>query len=123
MTASEIKMALSKETVWMASEAIKQGCEAARRTKEESLKQEQLEKNGEPFNFSQKHAHYEGVSIAAEILWRLFAGYSAAVQSAICKVAKKTDCTTDLETYFDKFIEAYETEYGVVTLRIFESIY
>ena len=117
MLNAELKATLSKETIWMAAEAIKQGCEAARETKQESLKQKELEKNGEPFDFSLKHAHYERVRSAAEILWRLFVGYSAAIQSAICKVAKETDLYTDSEIYFDKFLEAYEAEYGVVRLR------
>ena len=65
------------------------------------------------------HAYYEGVCIAAEVLWKLFNGYSAAVQSAIRKVAKDTDVYTSNEDYFDKFVEAYEAEYGTVSLRIF----
>ncbi|MDR2558688.1 MAG: hypothetical protein LBC86_03975 [Oscillospiraceae bacterium] len=117
MTTTELRGTLSKETVWMASEAIRQGCEAARKTKQESLKQEALEKNGEPFNYSMKHVYYEGVRIAAEVLWKLFAGYSAAVQNAIKTVAKETDIYTRGEEYFDRFVEAYAAEYGTVRIR------
>ena len=120
MTSNELKATLNKETIWMAAEAVRQGCEAARKTKQESLKQEALQAAGENFDFSTKHIYYEGVCIAAEILWRLFAGYSAAVQSAICKVAEGTSACTDSEDYFDLFVDIYERECGSVRLRIFQ---
>lgn len=53
--------------------AIKQGCNAANSTRKEDAVQKGIEAEGGDYNYSKKHAYYEGVRIASEVLFEIFA--------------------------------------------------
>jgi hypothetical protein len=122
MTISEIKAVLSPVTVWMAQEAVMEGVKAHHKAQKQYDIENQKKESGETYNFTLAHAYNEGVHVAAEILWKLFASCSAECQQAIAEVAKNRDGFSGYaENYLDDFINALEKAKGYsVQIRVTE---
>lgn len=103
----------------MAKEAVMGGVRSYHMSQNEFEKQNKLEKAGKPYNYTTRNAYYEGVRVAAEVLWKLFASCSADCQSAIEKVSQKRDgFCEDPDAYFDDFVLALEAHlHGAVRIR------
>lgn len=121
MTISELRNTLPTMVIWMAKEAVMQGVRECHMAQSEYEKQAALREAGQPYNFTLKHAYYEGVRVAAEVLWKLFESCSADCQTTIEKVAEKRDGYGDPDKYFDDFVVALEEQLGCpVTIRTVE---
>ena len=114
MTASELKESLPTMIVWMAETATREGVKRSRRYYELREIEREKESAGKPYNYSMAHECYEGVRVAAEVLWKLFYSISADCQKAIEEVAKTMDgyLTYLRKSYFDEFVEALEKVSG-----------
>lgn len=122
MTISEIKAVLPPVAIRMASAAIMEGVKAYHKAKEQREIEANKEQSGEKFNYMLAHAYNEGIQIASEVLWKLFASCSAECQQAIAEVAKVKDgFSGNNESYFDDFINALEkVQCHSVWLRVAE---
>lgn len=122
MTAAEIKAVLPPVTIWMAKKAVMEGVRVHHKAQEEYDTEYQKEQAGNSYNFHVSHAYKEGVRVAAEILWKLFASCSAECQMAIAEVAKKRDGHFGHpEEYFDDFVNSLEIVQGrSVCIRVAE---
>ena len=114
MTASELKESLPTMIVWMAETAIREGVKRSRRHYDFREIEREKESAGKPYNYSMAHECYEGVRVAAEVLWKLFCSISADCQKAIEEVAKTMDgyLTYPRKSYFDEFVAALEKVSG-----------
>ena len=110
---AELRDALPAMVVWMAKEAVMEGAKAKHRHQEAYDAENKKEHSGQPYNYSIAHAQYNGVRVAAEVLWKLFCSCSADCQSAIEKVANKRDGYSGYaDDYFDDFVIALEERLG-----------
>lgn len=105
--------------IWMAKKAVMEGVKRYHLAQSEGEKQAALREAGKPYNFTIRHAYYEGVGVAAEVLWKLFQSCSIDCQEAIASVAKNRDgYCGDPDHYFDDFVLALEQQLGTpVTIR------
>ena len=122
MTVSEVKALLPTMVTWMAKEAVMEGVKAYHKAQKQYEIENQKKQAGESYNFTLAHAYYEGVGIASEVMWKLFASCSAECRKAIDEVAKHRDGYCGYhEEYFDDFILALEKIQGhTVRIRIAE---
>ena len=110
MTASELKESLPTMIMWMAETAIREGVKRRRRYYELREIERGKETAGKPHDYSMSNECYEGVRVAAEVLWKLFYSISADCQKAIEEVAKTMDgyLTYPRKSYFEEFVTALE---------------
>jgi|GEM_PF-855722 len=110
MTTKELRDKLPTMVIWMAETAIREGVKRSRRYNELRAIEQEKENAGKPYNYSRDHECYEGVRVAAEVMWKLFDTISAYCQKAIEEVAKTMDgyLTYPQKSYFDEFVSALE---------------
>lgn len=115
MKASEMKSSLPTLVIWMAETAIREGVKRSRRYNELRAIEQEKENTGKPYNYLRAHECYEGVRLAAEVMWKLFDSISANCQKAIEEVAKTMDgyLTYPQKSYFDEFVSALEKVSGM----------
>lgn len=113
MTIRELRGKLPTMVIWMAQEAVMEGVAAYHKSQEQYNIEKQKEQAGETYNYILAHAYYEGVRVAAEVLWKLFASCSMECQKAIEEVAKSKDgYFGDPGSYFGAFVAALEKIQG-----------
>ena len=109
MTANELRNTLPTMVIWMAKEAVMEGVKSYHKSQRENKIQADLADSGKPFNFTLSHAYYDGVRVAAEVLWKLFQSCAADCMDAIRAVAETRDgYSGDPDNYFDDFVVALE---------------
>ena len=114
MSIQVIREYLPTIAVWMAETAIREGVKRSRRYNEIRAIEQEKENTGKPFNYSRAYECYEGVRVAAEVMWKLFSTISAHCQEAIKEVAKTMDgyLTYPQKSYFDEFVRELEKVQG-----------
>ena len=107
MTINKLRSNLPTMVVWMASEAVMEG------VRSHHDNEQQHDWDTDFIRGFRKGVSENGVRVAAEVLWKLFASCSAECQSAISIVAKNKDgyCGYPV-SYFDSFVVALEEVQG-----------
>ncbi len=113
MTVTEIRSSLPTMVIWMAKEAVMEGVKSYHKAQKQYDIEDQKKESGLPYNYALGHAYKDGVHVAAEILWKLFASCTIDCMEAIETVAEKKDgYCGDPDRYFDDFVLALEKRLG-----------
>lgn len=110
MTVEELRETLPTMVIWMAKEAVMEGVKAYYKSQRQREIERQKEDSGEPYNYMLANAYYDGVRIAAEVLWKLFSSCSHDCLKAIKTVARKRDGWGNPDDYFNDFVIALEEQ-------------